>query len=75
MTFRALHKQFNNHKKVILMEQRSLCFDRYELEIIYEFLSAASCGHKRTSFLYHCCDAKEIVEKIESFLKEERAQD
>lgn len=40
-------------------------FNDEELDVIREILSAASCGHVREEFYHHCCDVREIVERID----------
>lgn len=49
-------------------QQKTLSFDEDELEIIRELLSHIACGYERETFFYHCCDANEIVQKIDQFL-------
>lgn len=46
----------------------SVLFTEDELEIIRELLSGVACGYERTTFHYHCCDANEIIEKIDKHL-------
>jgi hypothetical protein len=43
-------------------------FNDEELEIIREFLLQASCGYERDTHYFGCCDANEIVEKINKYL-------
>lgn len=50
-------------------EERVLTFDVYELGIIRELLSIVACAYERDEFFYHCCDANEIIEKIDAFLE------
>ena len=50
---------------------RSMLFTDDELSIIRELLSDMSCGYKRTTFYHHCCDANEIIQKIDDYLGEQ----
>lgn len=49
-------------------------FNDDELEIIRELLSEIACGYERVDYYYHCCDANEIIEKIDDYFsgKKER---
>ncbi|MFA8439323.1 hypothetical protein [Pueribacillus sp. YX66] len=40
-------------------------FDDDELQVIRELLSQVACGYERTEFYFHCCDANEIIGKID----------
>lgn len=43
-----------------------------ELMIIRELLTFMACSYERTTFDYHCCDATEMVKKIDNLLKEKK---
>ena len=51
-------------------QQKTLTFDEEDLDIIRELLSGIACGHERKTFFYHCCDANEIIERINGVLGE-----
>jgi len=36
-----------------------------EVDVIRELLSQMACNYERVEFFYHCCDANEIIEKID----------
>ena len=44
-----------------------LVFDGEELSIIRELLSEHACGYEREDYYFHCCDAAEIVRKIDKY--------
>lgn len=50
------------------MEDKLLSFNEDELEVIRELLSITSCGYDRKTYFFHCCDANEIIEKIDKHL-------
>ena len=47
---------------------KALLMTEDELMIIRELLSFMACGYERATFDYHCCDANEIVKKIDDLL-------
>lgn len=47
----------------------ALLFTDEELLIIRELLSELACGYERTTFDWHCCDANEIIQKIDTYLQ------
>lgn len=47
---------------------QSVLFTDDELSIIRELLSDMSCGYKRTTFYHHCCEANEIIQKIDGYI-------
>lgn len=47
---------------------QSVLFTDDELSIIRELLSDMSCGYKRTTFYHHCCEANEIIQKIDDYI-------
>lgn len=49
-------------------KEKTLSFEEEELEIIRELLSQMACGYERKTFDFHCCDANEIIKKIDDFL-------
>lgn len=50
--------------------EKFLAFDEEELEIIRELLSESSCKYKRKTYFYHCCDANDIIKKIDETIGE-----
>lgn len=51
-----------------------MIFDNEDLEIIRELLSSIACGYERETFYFHCCDANEIIERIDKHLKESKSK-
>lgn len=51
-------------------KEKPLAFDEEELEIIRELLSVSSCKYKRKTHFYHCCDANDIIKKIDETIGE-----
>lgn len=47
----------------------SMLFTDDELSVIREALSFLACGYERTTFYHDCCDANEIVKKIDDYLE------
>lgn len=43
-----------------------MAFDEEETEIIREFLTVFACGYERETFDFHCCDAAELIRKIDN---------
>lgn len=50
---------------------QSELFTRFDMEVIRKLLSAVACRYKREDFYHHCCDANEIIGKIDRRLKSE----
>lgn len=40
-------------------------FSEDEVEMIREFLSAVACGYERETYYFHCCEAAELIRKID----------
>lgn len=43
-----------------------MTFNEKEVELIREFLSAMACGYKRETTNYDCCEAKELIRRIDN---------
>jgi len=47
-----------------------LIFNEEDLEIIRELLSIVACGYERETYYYHCCNANDIIKKIDEWRKD-----
>lgn len=45
--------------------EETITFDAEEADIIRELLSIIACGYERETYFYHCCEANEIIQKID----------
>lgn len=47
----------------------TIVFNKEDLEIIRELLSIVACGYDRETYYFHCCDANDIIQKIDEWRK------
>lgn len=50
---------------------KSVTFDEEEVDIIRELLTVIACGYERETYHHHCCDANEVIAKIDSIIGKE----
>jgi hypothetical protein len=48
-----------------------MIFDEDDLDVIRELLSIVACGYERETYDFDCCEANEIIKKIDNYRKGE----
>ena len=75
LTLSAVYYEKLIEKIIELEKALDVELNREDLEITRELLSEVACGYERKNYHFHCCDANEVIKKIDNQLVEGEVAD